>query len=259
MATLRLCAVASAFLGGTLTLLYFENYVVIKEKTNRLTRPPVLPPVFRLGSGARVSRPWPPASANLTSSSFVLTKSAKVKEQHVEGRMLRSGSRQAEAPSIGKSERIAIMSPLLCMSILCYMMPGGNPNLSTRGVDMSSRDFNYRIPPGWNPENEHNYSFRAYMTDISIWIMLTDLQVRQQCAAIVMRLGGSAREIGCMITPQEMMNGGIITGVHKKTKMYMHDSTEVCIQPSRNIFLSRRICLRPSSQEDSSLRFLLLP
>ena len=34
MATLRLCAVASAFLGGTLTLLYFENYVVIKEKTN---------------------------------------------------------------------------------------------------------------------------------------------------------------------------------------------------------------------------------
>ena len=86
---------------------------------------------------------------------------------------------------------------------------------------MSSRDFNYRIPPGWNPENEHNYSFRAYMTDISIWIMLTDLQVHQQCAAIVMRLGGSAREIGRMLSPQEMMLGGQINGVQYDPVSYL--------------------------------------
>ena len=46
------------------------------------------------------------------------------------------------------------------------------------------------------------------MTDISIWIMLTDLQPHQQCAAIVMRLGGAAREMSRMLTPQEMMHGG---------------------------------------------------
>ena len=170
MATLRLAAVC-AFLGatfGTFGLYLYMYFVVEKEamtnNADRLFGPTVFPPVFRLGSGARVSGPWPTANANLTSSSFVLTKSAKVKEQHVEGRMLRGGSRKAEASNMGKSvaawesrkaeppaRYIAVMSPLLCMSIICYMMPGGNPNLSTRSVDMASRDFNYRIPPGWNP------------------------------------------------------------------------------------------------------------
>ncbi len=54
-------------------------------------------------------------------------------------------------------------------------------------------NFNYRIPPSWSPENDSHYSFRAYMTDISLWVMLTDLQPHQQCAAITMRLAGSAR------------------------------------------------------------------
>ena len=77
------------------------------------------------------------------------------------------------------------------------------------------RDFNYRIPPEWNPEHENTNPFRAYMTDLSLWIMLTDLQPHQQCAAtsIIMRLGGSAREMARMITPQEMMNGGMLNGV----------------------------------------------
>ena len=46
------------------------------------------------------------------------------------------------------------------------------------------------------------------MTDIALWIMLTDLQPHQQCAAIVMRLGGAAREMARMLTPHEMMHGG---------------------------------------------------
>jgi len=74
------------------------------------------------------------------------------------------------------------------------------------------RNFNYRIPPSWSPESDQSYSFRAFMTDISLWIMLTDLQPHQQCAAIIMRLGGSAREMARMITPQEMMNGGMLNG-----------------------------------------------
>ena len=42
--------------------------------------------------------------------------------------------------------------------------------------------------------------------------MLTDLQPHQQCAAIIMRLGGAAREMARMITPQEMAMGGLING-----------------------------------------------
>ena len=98
------------------------------------------------------------------------------------------------------------MHPIFIMLCIIMMMPSG-----TSGFSGKSRDFNYRIPPAWSPQNEHNYSFRAFMTDISIWIMLTDLQPHQQCAAIVMRLGGAAKEVARMMTPQEMMNGGIQT------------------------------------------------
>ena len=51
------------------------------------------------------------------------------------------------------------------------------------------------------------------MTDIALWIMLTDLQPHQQCAAIIMRLAGSAREMGRMISPQEMMFGSVRNGI----------------------------------------------
>ena len=69
--------------------------------------------------------------------------------------------------------------------------------------------------------NESIYSFRAFMTDISIWIMLTDLQPHQQCAAIVMRLGGAAREMARMMTPQEMMNRGLQNGVQVDPVTYL--------------------------------------
>ena len=76
-------------------------------------------------------------------------------------------------------------------------------------VGNRSENSTYRIPPAWSPESEDHYSFRAYMTDITLWVMMTDLQPHQQCAAIVMRLGGSAREFARTITPQEIMFGGV--------------------------------------------------
>ena len=56
------------------------------------------------------------------------------------------------------------------------------------------------------------YSFRAYVTDLTLWVMLTDLQPHQQAAAVIMRLRGSARELGRTITADEIMNGGVING-----------------------------------------------
>ena len=73
------------------------------------------------------------------------------------------------------------------------MMPGANMTSGNVSATSNSREINYRIPPSWSPENEGTYSFRSYLTDIPIWIMLTDLQPHQQCAAIVMRLGGAER------------------------------------------------------------------
>ena len=51
--------------------------------------------------------------------------------------------------------------------------------------------------------------------------MLTDLQPHQQCAAIVMRLGGAAKEVARMMTPQEMMNGGIQNGIQADPVTYL--------------------------------------
>ena len=52
---------------------------------------------------------------------------------------------------------IALVNAIYCM------MPAPAPAQGGRGSD-----FNYRIPPSWGPEDEHHYSFRAYMTDISL-------------------------------------------------------------------------------------------
>ena len=74
------------------------------------------------------------------------------------------------------------------------------------------RDFNYRIPPPWSPEYAQQYSFRSYMTDLSLWIMLTDLAPHQQVSAIILRLGGAARDIARTMQPQEIINGGMRDG-----------------------------------------------
>ena len=102
---------------------------------------------------------------------------------------------------------VAAYIGILIMCLLALMMPGGG------APGMGGRDFNYRIPPAWSPETENSYSFRAYLTDISLWTLLTDLQPHQQCVAIIMRLGGAAKEMARMMTPNEMVNGGMRNGI----------------------------------------------
>ena len=94
---------------------------------------------------------------------------------------------------------------LAIFSLFTCMMPAAQGQ--GRG-----ENFSYRMPPAWSPEQDHSYSFRAYMTDLSLWVMLTDLAPHQQAAAIIMRLGGQARELARMISPQELMGGGVRNG-----------------------------------------------
>ena len=72
------------------------------------------------------------------------------------------------------------------MTVIWHMMPG-------LGGGSRTESFNYRIPPSWSPE-------------------LTDMDPHQQCAAIIMRLGGQARELARMISPQEIVAGGMRDG-----------------------------------------------
>ena len=52
--------------------------------------------------------------------------------------------------------------------------------------------------------------------------MLTGLQPHQQAAAIVMRLGGAAKDQCRMMSPQEMMHGGLLNGVQVDPVTYLH-------------------------------------
>ena len=47
---------------------------------------------------------------------------------------------------------------------------------------------------------------------MQLWFMPTDSQPHPQAAAISARLGGSVRLMIRAIAPQELMNGGIISG-----------------------------------------------
>ena len=107
--------------------------------------------------------------------------------------------------SLFRSNLLWILGGLILVTVVWHMVPG-------LGGGSRTENFNYRIPPSWSPENDSNYSFRAYMTDISLWVMLTDMAPHQQCAAIIMRLGGQARELARMISPQEIVAGGIRDG-----------------------------------------------
>ena len=72
--------------------------------------------------------------------------------------------------------------------------------------------FDRRVPPGWDPADERTYSFRAWMTDIGLWSYVTDMTPPQQAAAIVLVLGGSAREHARALPPAQLLQGGIVNG-----------------------------------------------
>ena len=56
---------------------------------------------------------------------------------------------------------------------------------------------------------------------MQIWIHLTDLNVRQQAAAICMALRGGAQQMIRQISPQELQHGGIIGGVQLDPVSYI--------------------------------------
>ena len=107
----------------------------------------VIPPVFRPGSGAVV--------APATTDSL-------------------SGSSKQRTLTFETLKYFTLFgAAIAAVLITLMMMPGGFRGNSSRG---GNRDYHYRVPPSWSPESESQYPFRAYMTDVSLMMMLTDLQ-----------------------------------------------------------------------------------
>ena len=61
-------------------------------------------------------------------------------------------------------------------------------------------NWNKSTPPSWGPEMQRDYTFRAFLRDVSIWVEMTDLLPAQQAMAIQARLTGSARDAARSIT-----------------------------------------------------------
>ncbi len=182
-----------------------ENLELEKGEAESATTA-VISPTFRLGSGALVTN-----SPTLgLATQFWSSEPAKLLPDPpaaMEANRLKSLRGSADSRSLWLPSLRWFLLAGIGLIVMLMMPAAGPPNLTGR------ENFNYRIPPAWSPEQENTYSFRAYMTDISLWVRLTDLQPHQQCAAIIMRLGGAAREMARMMTPQEMAFGGVRNGV----------------------------------------------
>ena len=79
----------------------------------------------------------------------------------------------------------------------------------------------FRVPPRWGPGMVHNYPFRDYMSDLTMWILLTDLQEHQQVAAIILRLDGTARRMARTLTPIEITQGAMVNGIQLGPVAYL--------------------------------------
>ena len=113
-----------------------------------------------------------------------------------------------QMPLTGEVKFFTIVLLLLSVNmIICHMNHGRHGGPPGRHIVRRHLD----TPPGWGPEM-HDYSFRAWVTDINLWAMLTTLQPEQQCAAIIFQLEGGARDLGRNFNAQQITQGGVING-----------------------------------------------
>ena len=122
---------------------------------------------------------------------------------------LRKPGAAAPAPRLpGALDRAAVVSQisLICLGfavlgILCLMMPAGHHGGGRRD------------PPSYNPADEQRYSFVQWTQDVLVWsIAQQDLAPSVQCAQIISRLQGPARDLTRGMTFQEITHGGAING-----------------------------------------------
>ena len=95
-------------------------------------------------------------------------------------------------------------------NVYVIKMNDRNDRARRGGHDLSGGQFmmgSLQIPPAWSPADHASYSFRSWVRDIGAWAIATDLPAEQQGAAVILRLGGTARAMCAEIEPQIVTNG----------------------------------------------------
>ena len=102
----------------------------------------------------------------------------------------------------------------------CAMHRHHGRHRAHRGADEDDRGHD-RVPPAWGPESWRTTTFRAWTTDIMLWLRTCPYTPPQQCAAIIRRLTGAAREAARSISADEIENGGYLTGQYYDPVSYL--------------------------------------
>ena len=172
--------------------------------------------------------------------------SGKTPERRLSGdQPLTSGRSSSRIPWLPRHALVAVLATVVGLAIVCSMF---NPGGSGSGGGSGSRG--RQQPPAWRPENETTYPFRHWVQDLLAWsILATDMDSAQQCAAIILQLGGAARELTRNLSFTDMSQGGLINGeqVDPVTFLLTHLASQFAplgeesrLQATRELFDFRR-------------------
>ena len=128
----------------------------------------------------------------------------------------------------------ALMHPHLQFSMKIAHLQSWMPWIAAASISWivimmypGSSNSNNRTPPSWGPELGDRYPFRTWARDVMIWSILTDLDSRRKCAAVILQLRGGAQELARQMPPQAIIHGGIINGTAVDAMTFlMHKLTE---------------------------------
>ena len=149
------------------------------------------------------------------SPAFLAGRAAPIQEPAATN-IANAAPRGANTPFRRLAHYMHMLSAAAAVFAIVYMVPGQGGKGGGRGGG-SRRD-----PPYWAPERESSYPYRHYMQDLIAWSILnTDLDPSQQTAAIVLQLGGAARELARNMTFDQITNGGDVNGTHTDSVTYL--------------------------------------
>ena len=121
-------------------------------------------------------------------------------------------TRVSNATHILAWSSVAVLA-LLLGSAIGHMQAPPWPGPAGGGVGPARSSNPTRTPPAWSPERESSYPFQTWAQDLLAWsILVTDMDAAQQTAAIILQLGGAARELARSTSYQDITQGGMING-----------------------------------------------
>ena len=71
----------------------------------------------------------------------------------------------------------------------------------------SNPEITPKVPPGWDPAHNAQYSFDRWTKDMVQWNIATEIPVHQRASTVVLRLGGLAKEIALELDTDHLQNG----------------------------------------------------